>query len=96
VLPRGRVLNWQVTATVNGSAVRAPQPPAPEARFEVVPADTAAAIDGARAEHPGNHLLLAVLLAKAGALDEVSTELDALSVADAATAAALRDSLRSR
>jgi hypothetical protein len=93
-LPRGRILNWQVTATVNGSPVRAPQPPAPEARFEVVASETAAAIDAARREHPGNHLLLAVLLAKAGAVDEAMTELDALSATDAGTAAALRESLK--
>lgn len=92
-LPRGKVLNWQVTATIGGRAVRAPQPPAPEARFEVVGADTAAAIETARREHPANHLLLAALLAKAGAVDEASKELDALSASDPATAAALRESL---
>jgi hypothetical protein len=92
-LPREKVLNWQVTATIDGRAVRAPQPPAPEARFEVVSADTAAAIDAARREHPANHLLVAVLLAKAGALDEASQELDAVALVDGATASALKDDL---
>jgi hypothetical protein len=90
-LPRGKALNWQVTATINGAAVRVPQPPAPEARFEVVSAETAAAIDTARREHPGNHLLTAVLLAKAGALDDAAVELDAMPSTDAAE---LRDSLK--
>jgi hypothetical protein len=93
-LPRGRVLNWQVTATVGGTSVRAPQPPAPEAKFEVVPTEAAATIDAARRDHPSNHLLLAVILAKAGAVDDVANELDALSATDPAMAAALKESLR--
>ncbi len=71
-----------------------PAPPAPEARFEVTPPDTAQRIENARRQHPGNHLLLAVLLAEAGALDESELELDALAATDPQTAQALRQSLR--
>jgi anti-sigma factor ChrR (cupin superfamily) len=92
-LPRGRIYVWQVSATIGGEVVRAPIPPAPEARFQIAGEDVAAAIDKARAEHPGNHLLLAVLLAKNGALDESALELDALAVTDPATAQGLRESL---
>ena len=37
-LARGRIYNWQVTATAGGATFRSPVPPAPEARFQVVSA----------------------------------------------------------
>lgn len=92
-LPRGRVFNWQVTAKVGGETVRAPVPPAAEARFQVVSEDAATQIETARREHPENHLLLAVLCAKAGALDESAKEVDALAATNATLAQALRQSL---
>jgi hypothetical protein len=92
-LPRGRVYIWQVTATVGGEAVRAPVPPAPEARFQVAAPEVAASIDEARTAHPGNHLLLAVLLARNGAVDDAAKELDELAATDPATAESLRESL---
>ena len=95
-LPRSHVLNWQVTATIGATTLRAPQPPAPEAKFEVVASDVAAAIESARRDHPTNHLLLVALLAKAGALDDAAQEIDALSANDAATGARLRESLTSQ
>ena len=98
-LARGRVYNWQVTALVGGRSVRAPQPPAPEARFQITGADAVAGIETARRVHPANHLLLAVLLVQAGALDDAVAEVDALAASDPATARALRvnlDSLRKR
>lgn len=92
-LPRGRIYNWQVSATVGRQTVKAPVPPAPEARFQVLPANLVEEIQKARRDHPANHLLLAVLCAKAGALDYVPAELDALAATDPATASALRESL---
>jgi hypothetical protein len=92
-LARGRIYLWQVSATIGGEIIRSPVPPAPEARFQVAGADAAAAVEKARQEHPGNHLLLAVLLAKNGALDESALELDALAGSDPATAKGLRESL---
>lgn len=94
-LPRGRIYNWQTSATVGRKTINAPVPPAPEARFQVVPEDVAAQIESARREHPANHLLLAVLCSKAGALDDAASELDALADSDPANAAALRHSLDS-
>jgi hypothetical protein len=89
-LPRGRIFNWQVTAQVGADTVHAPVPPAPEARFSVIPADAEGQIAEARRQHPENHLLLAAMYAKAGALDDAAHELDAL---DPATAKPYRDSL---
>jgi hypothetical protein len=74
-LPRGRILNWQVTAKARGANIHAPTPPAPEARFEIVPQDVADHIAATRRDHPGNPLLLAALLAKVGALDDAEMEL---------------------
>src|SRR5205085_12694103 len=65
-LARDRIYNWQVSATAGGRTVNAPVPPAPEARFQVVAPEIAREIESARREHPGNHLLLAVLYSKAG------------------------------
>ncbi len=92
-LARDRIYNWQVTATAGGTTFRSPVPPAPEARFQVVSAAGALSIETARREHPGNHLLLAALLAKLGALDDAAAELDALAATDSQTAHALRESL---
>ncbi len=92
-LARDRVYNWQVTATAGGTTFRSPVPPAPEARFQVVSAAGALSIETARREHPGNHLLLAVLLANLGALDDAAAELDALAATDSRMAGALRESL---
>jgi hypothetical protein len=92
-LSRGRIYIWQVTATVAGDAVRSPVPPAPEARFQVAGPEVAVSIEEARRSHPGNHLLLAVLLARNGALDETAMELDELAATDPATAQSLRESL---
>ncbi|SPF53859.1 conserved hypothetical protein [Candidatus Sulfopaludibacter sp. SbA4] len=92
-LPRGRIYIWQVSATVGRKTVNAPVPPAPEARFQVVPPEVAAQVESARREHPANHLLLAVLCAKAGALDDAAVELDGLAASDPAAAASLRQSL---
>jgi hypothetical protein len=93
-LARGRVYNWQVTAHLGGKTLRAPAPPAPEARFLIAGSDVLRQVETARREHPGNHLLLAVWMARVGALDEASRELDALGVSDAAAAEALRQSLK--
>jgi hypothetical protein len=91
-LPRGVVLNWQVTARIGGRTVHAPTPPAPEARLQVVSERNAAEIEAARRTDPGNHLGIASLLVKAGALDEAAAELNQV---DAKTAAPYRDQLRS-
>ncbi len=93
-LARGRIYNWQVTATIAGKTVHAPTPPAPEARFQVVTQPIADEIEGARRDHPANHVLLAALYAKAGAVEEAGKEIDQIGATDPATATALRQSLK--
>lgn len=93
-LARGRIYNWQVTATIAGKTVHAPTPPAPEARFLVVAQETADRVEAARREHPANHVLLAALCARAGDLEDAGKELDQLAATDPSTAALLRQSLK--
>ena len=95
-LPRGVTLSWQLTATTARGAVQAPVPPAPEARFRVADAATAASLDDVRRFARGSHLLLAIAYSRAGIVDAMNNELEALarenpgSPAVAALAASLR------
>jgi hypothetical protein len=89
-LPRGKILIWQVTATARGRHMRAPRPPAPEARFEVLSQEVADHITAVRRQHPGNALLRAVLLANAGALDDA---LEALQAMDTDVSQRYRESI---
>ena len=95
-LPRGVVLTWQITARTDQGLLRAPVPPAPEARFRVVDARTVADIDQLRGAAQGSHLLLAIAYNEAGMSEAAAAELDALREQnpEAAIAAALSDSLR--
>jgi hypothetical protein len=95
-LPRGATLSWQISATTARGAVQAPVPPAPEARFRVADPATAASLDEARAVARGSHLLLAIAYSRAGIVDAMNNELDALARdnPDSPAVAALAASLR--
>jgi hypothetical protein len=69
-LPRDREYLWQVTATVGATAVTAPSPPQPLARFRVMEATAAAELAAAAGAAPGAHLVLGLALAQAGARQE--------------------------
>lgn len=73
-LPRGIRLSWQVTATVNGKPVRLPVPPAREAVFEVMSAETAKTINEARDLQHASPVELGLLYARAGALEDAEAE----------------------
>ncbi|HEY7616776.1 MAG TPA: hypothetical protein VH744_08235, partial [Terriglobales bacterium] len=77
-LRRGVTYTWQVTAYRGGETITAPAPPAPEAKFRILEAEKAAELERARREHAGSHLLLGVLYARAGVLDEAEKEFQAL------------------
>ena len=78
-LARGALYQWQVIAYRTGDSVRTPTPPAPDARFRVLNAETFSKIEAARAGSA--HLLAAILLAKAGMKDEARKEMDAVAAA---------------
>lgn len=75
-LPRGHEYVWQVIATRGSERIVAPQPPAPEAHFGVVDAESAARLDAAT--HTGSHLVLALAYAREGVVDEARRELEEL------------------
>ncbi len=81
-LPRGRVFVWQVAALTPSGRVIAPRPPLPDARFTVLGAGEAAALEASLRAAPGSHLAAGVLLAEAGVLDEAERELRALAAAN--------------
>jgi hypothetical protein len=62
--------------------VVAPQPPSPEARFFVLSASEAAAVDEGLRAAGSSRLVAGVLLAQAGVLDEAEVELAALAGAN--------------
>ena len=76
-LEAGRVYEWQVRAEVDGLTMISPGPEGPRARFAIL--SEAAMADFKRAQRiaPLDHLLLGILSAKAGALDEAESELSA-------------------
>ena len=81
-LPRGRVYAWQVKALKDGETYKAPQPPAPLARFRIVGQKKFAEIQTAKARYGASHLLLGQLYAAAGLLDEAEREFRALQQAN--------------
>ena len=77
-LRRGVVYRWQVTALKDGEKIRAPKPPAPEARFKVLEEDKAAELADIGRLAPGSHLAPGVLYALAGLADDSEREFRSL------------------
>ena len=69
-LQRGRTYVWQVEVTAGGVSDILPAPPAPQAVFRVVSSRDHAQLEAAKATHPNDHVLHAVLAARAGLRDE--------------------------
>jgi hypothetical protein len=85
-----------VRGTRAGEDIVAPAPPAPEATFHVLSGDDAARLADLRRRYENFHLVLGVLLAQAGALDEAERELESLAAANSGAAEPQRllDTLR--
>jgi hypothetical protein len=82
-LRRAILYRWEVTALKGTEELaKAPSPPAPDARFQVVSQQKARELEGARRAHRGSHLVLGVLYAEAGLLDDAERELAALQQAN--------------
>jgi Putative zinc-finger len=77
-LARGQVYSWQVKALKGGQEFIAPSPPAPDAKFRILDQAAAAEIARARRDYASSHLLLGLLYARAGLLDEAEREFRAL------------------
>ncbi|MEO6049935.1 MAG: zf-HC2 domain-containing protein [Pyrinomonadaceae bacterium] len=73
-LRRGAGYRWQVTAVAGGEEVKSPVRPAPDAKFKVLDAGMARKLDDVRAKHRKSHLLLGLLYAEAGLLDDAARE----------------------
>lgn len=98
-LPRGREYTWQVAAvTTDGQTLRAPERPAPDARFLVLSAAKAAQIERARRIYPRSNLVLGLVYADAGLVDEAEAQLRQLVAKNPNSTAArkLLNSIRSR
>ena len=78
----GQSYTWVVGARMGGREIHAPAPPAPEARFTVLSSAESARLQEMRRKYPAEHLMLAALLAQAGALTPAWEELEALERAN--------------
>ena len=78
-LRRGTVYSWQVTALKDGKEVTSPHPPASEAKFKVLEQATATELARAREQHAASNLILGVLHAQAGLLDQAERDFQALA-----------------
>jgi hypothetical protein len=95
-LPRGRTYQWQVELR-NGTPRILPAPPDPPAAFRVMDEASFRELTAAQRERPDDHLLLAVLYARAGARSDAEKELAAYRAAHAndVVARQLAESLQS-
>ncbi|HYC90626.1 MAG TPA: zf-HC2 domain-containing protein [Thermoanaerobaculia bacterium] len=83
-LPRGRLLTWQVEAARGESIETLPRPPAPPAVFRIAREEEWRDVVRAREAHPGDDLLLGILYARAGMLDEAGDALRRAAASDPA------------
>lgn len=73
-LARGHVYLWQVKAIKDGQEFKAPQPPAPLAKFRVLAKSDTETIEEARKRFASSRLLMGRLYVAAGLLDEAERE----------------------
>lgn len=76
-LPRGTMVRWQVRVEQGETTSILPAPPAPPAIFRLTSEREHAEIARAKAEAPNDHLLLGLVHARAGVVDEARRELEA-------------------
>lgn len=73
-LRHGIIYQWQVTAIKDGQEIKSPVRPAPDAKFKVLDAAKANEIEIAKKKYGNSRLLLGILYANAGMLDEAERE----------------------
>ena len=74
-LGQGARYSWQIHMRRGGEEITIPAPPAPEARFRVLGGDERAEVARARGSWGDSHLIMGVVYASAGLLDEADEEL---------------------
>ncbi len=87
-LPRGKTYIWQVRALVNGDEVVAPGASRSRVRFKVLEQSKLDEIKRARSAHPGSHLIMGVLYAEAGLVEDAEREFKELVQANPESTAA--------
>ncbi|MBO0721587.1 MAG: hypothetical protein J2P41_12240, partial [Blastocatellia bacterium] len=73
-LKRGASYYWQVKAIKEGKESVSPAPPAPPAKFRIVDEAKARELERARRSYGSSHLLLGLIYAESGLLDEAEAE----------------------
>lgn len=73
-LARNKIYLWQVTAIRGGEEIKSPVRPAPDAKFKVLDAGKSNEIEQAKRLHGNSNLLLGILYANAGLLNEAESE----------------------
>jgi hypothetical protein len=77
-LARGRTYVWQVRAIKDGREVVAPPPAGSRVKFNVLEQAKVDEVERARRSHAKSHLVMGLVYAEAGLLDEAAREFDAL------------------
>jgi hypothetical protein len=95
-LDRGGIYTWQVRAARDGAEIRLPTPDLPNAKFMVIGTSTAREVESARGAYGSSPLVLGILYANAGLLDDAERELEAVGRANSQSllAGQLLNSLR--
>ena len=79
-LKPGETYDWDVEALRSGEMVsKAPAPPAPEARFAILPNDKRKELAARRAQFGRSHLLMGLTYAQAGLLPQAQAEFEMLA-----------------
>jgi hypothetical protein len=77
-LTRGRTYVWQVRATKEGRQLVAPPPAAGRAKFRVLEQSKVEEVALAKQSEPRSHLVMGLIYAESGLVDEAARELNAL------------------
>lgn len=77
-LNRGGIYSWEVVAIKEGKEIAVPAPPAPQARFKVMERSKLEELERARNTYRSSHLVLGLIYAQAGCLDDAERELKAV------------------
>ena len=81
-LRRGEIYFWEVTALKDGQEITSPVAPAPRAQFRIADAEKLEEINRVKSTRPDSHLVLGILYARAGLLEDAEREFQLLANAN--------------